>query len=141
AAAAPGAARVASWLRHDGHVTLRPARRDLKLVRRSRQYPVLTILHAQAVRVEPVRHRQPGLVLAVPLHVRGREALAAEAADDLAGLVDDLECPVIGVGLRVRHEPDLGRGLLARRRERLGLGLRAREERGEALGDAAAGVT
>ena len=55
----------------DRDVALRPAGRDLDVTRRPDQDATVLVLHGEPVGVDAVGHRQSGLVLAVPLHVRG----------------------------------------------------------------------
>src|SRR5262249_6021639 len=76
------------------------------------------------------------LVLTVPLDVRGRLTLATELAHHLVGLVQDVEAPLLGIGLGARVERNLRHRLLAGGREDRGLRLRAGEEATEAVAEA-----
>src|SRR5439155_20003511 len=121
-------------LNRDGH--LRAAGRDLHLARARVQQAPIRVLDREAVRVHAVRHRQTGLVLAVPQHVGGRHTGAPEAAHDLARLAHDLERPALGLRLGSGVEADLGHSLIAGGGEHLGLRLVAGVEPAEAVGEA-----
>src|SRR6185503_10806354 len=77
--------------RHERHRALRPAGGDGDVARRARDHAADRVLYHQAVAIVAVGQRQPVLVLAIPLEVRRRLALAPEAAHDLVRLVHDLE--------------------------------------------------